>query len=155
MLLTYPRMLKITLKYLPTASNEVILNKELDKLFLRYTPDYQGSTIKAIRDLNNFEYDPVLDTFYCPDENRRDGIFGAIYQIIQRDLTISNAVNTDTSNPLIVAYDIDQMRFSNFKRRLTRNIPNTIKAPATYNNICAVRYNAKQELNKLTQNKKG
>lgn len=153
MLLTYPRMLKITLKYLPTASNEVILNKELDKLFLRYTPDYQGSTIKAIRDLNNFEYDPVLDAFCCPDENRRDGIFGAIYQTIQRDLTISGTVNTDTSNPSIVAYDIDQMRFSAFKRRLTRNIPNGIKAPATYNNISAVRCNASKELSKLKQRK--
>lgn len=148
MLLTYPRLLKITLKYLPTVSNEVILNKEFDKLFLRYTPDYQGSTIKAIRDLNNFEYDSVLDAFCCPDENRRDGIFGAIYQIVQRDLTISGSVNTDTSNPLIVAYDIDQMRFSTFKRRLTRNIPNGIKAPATYNNIAAVRFNARKELNK-------
>lgn len=153
MLLTYPRLLKITLKYLPTASNEVILNKELDKLFLRYTPDYQGSTIKAIRDLNNFEYDSALDAFCCPDENRRDGIFGAIYQIVQRDLTISGSVNTDTSNPLIVAYDIDQMRFSAFKRRLTRNIPSGVKAPATYNNISVVRFNASKELNKLAHHK--
>lgn len=142
-------MLKITLKYLPTVSNEVILNKELDKLFLRYTPDYQGSTVKAIRDLNDFEYDSALDAFCCPDKNRRDGIFGAIYQIVQRDLTISGTVNTDTSNPLIVAYMLDQMRFSAFKRHLTRNIPNNVKAPATYNNISAVRFNASRELNKL------
>lgn len=155
MLLAYPRMLKITLKYLPTVSNEVILNKELDKLFLRYMPDYQGSTIKAIRDLNNFEYDSALDAFCCPNENRRDGIFGAIYQIVQHDLTISGMATTDTSNPLIVAYMLDQMRFSNFKRRLTRNIPCGVKAPATYNNISVVRFNAKKELNKLTQNKKG
>lgn len=146
-------MLKITLKYLPTVSNEVILNKELDKLFLRYTPDYQGSTVKAIRDLTNFEYDSALDAFCCPDENRHDGIFGAIYQIIQRDLTISGSVNTDTSNPLIVAYMLDQMRFSAFKRRLTRNIPSGVKAPATYNNISAVRFNASRELNKLRKEK--
>lgn len=148
MLLTYSKILNLIEKHLPSPDPDLTINQMLNKLYINYQPDYQGRPVQAGYDLDHFEYSPGLDS-YKPLQN---GVFGAIYQIVQSDIKVSGQITTDTSNPCLVASYVDTLRFNNVKKILTKTIPNGgLNAPDTQDNQAFLEYEIKQELNRLAQ----
>lgn len=144
MLLTYKKALHLIKEHVPEPNPDITLNQMLNKLYIHYRPDYQGDLNQATLDLTAFNYTPKLDS-YKPSQN---GVFGAIYQVVQEDLRINHAISTDTSNPCLVASYIDTIRFNNVKKQLARTIPDKLDAPDSYNNQTYLVYQINKILNK-------
>lgn len=150
MLLTYAKILNLIEKHLPEPDPSLTINQILNKLYIYYQPDYQGSPLQASFDLDHFEYNPDLDSY----KQLQDGVFGAIYQIVQNDIKVSGQITTDTSNPCLVASYVDTLRFNNAKKTLTKTIPNgALNAPDNRDNQDFLEYEIKQELNRLTRSR--
>lgn len=143
MLLTYKEALHLIKDHRPKPNPDITLNQMLNKLYIHYRPDYQGDLNQATLDLTAFNYTP-LDS-YKPSQN---GVFSAIYQVVQEDLRINHAISTDTSNPCLVASYIDTIRFNNVKKQLTRTIPAKLNAPDSSDNQTYLLY----QINKIINN---
>lgn len=144
MLLTYKKALRLIKEHMPEPNPNITLNQMLNKLYIRYRPDYQGDPYQATLDLTAFNYIPKLDS-HKPSQN---GVFGAIYQVVQEDLRIDHAISTDTSNPCLVASYINTIRFNNVKKQLARTIPVKLDAPDSNDNQAYLVY----QINKIINN---